>query len=209
MNYCIQTINRRQVMLLYLLLLLLLLNMLIQTISGQAGNFKIVDIFNAKKNQRRKLFFIQRCLSHQHGHFSTNTISGRAVGQCGPCPVPEVHRDGWQVGCGSVTLARCDYLPLGVCDWTTTVARYDTTPCYKKISQIGGSRCSHEGAWCWLCTIRQGAWCKNDDRRQVCIVVAAVCLLLLLLLILLLLMLKPMHSIGRVEGGRLFIMGKQ
>ena len=50
------TLNRRLVLLLYLLPLL---NVWIKTKTGQAGNFEIVDIVNAKKIQRRKLFFVE------------------------------------------------------------------------------------------------------------------------------------------------------
>ena len=38
---------------------LLLLLRLIKTKTGQVGNFKIVDIFNAEKIQRRKLFVVE------------------------------------------------------------------------------------------------------------------------------------------------------
>ena len=37
-----------------------------------------------------------------------------------------VERNGRQNEPGSVAVARCDYLLLGVCDWTTRYNRYDT-----------------------------------------------------------------------------------
>ena len=51
------TLNRRLVLLLYLLLLL---KVLITTNTGQAGNFKSVDIFNANRIQRRRFFAVER-----------------------------------------------------------------------------------------------------------------------------------------------------
>ena len=66
------TPNRRLVLLVYLLLLL---NVLIKTRTVQAGNFKVVDISNAKKIQRRDYSFLLKAFVVSYGHFSTNTIS--------------------------------------------------------------------------------------------------------------------------------------
>ena len=50
------TLDRRPLLLMYLLLVLL---RLINTKTGQGGDFNIVDTFNAEKIKRRKLFVVE------------------------------------------------------------------------------------------------------------------------------------------------------